>query len=47
MDSPDLGQTIEVAIRGLSAVADQTSIDSVPSIKLANEARPRDRLGGR
>jgi ribonucleoside-diphosphate reductase alpha chain len=37
MDSPDLGQTIEVAIRGLSAVADQTSIDSVPSIKLANE----------
>lgn len=37
MDSPDLGQTIEVAIRGLSAVADQTSIESVPSIKLANE----------
>ncbi|MFT3900575.1 MAG: class 1b ribonucleoside-diphosphate reductase subunit alpha [Gordonia sp. (in: high G+C Gram-positive bacteria)] len=37
MDSPDLGQTIEVAIRGLTAVADQTSIDSVPSIKLAND----------
>jgi len=37
MDSPDFGQTIEVAIRGLTAVADQTSIDSVPSIKLAND----------
>ncbi|GAB10647.1 ribonucleoside-diphosphate reductase alpha chain [Gordonia araii NBRC 100433] len=37
MDSPDLGQTIETAIRGLTAVADQTSIDSVPSIKLAND----------
>ncbi|MFT4199995.1 class 1b ribonucleoside-diphosphate reductase subunit alpha [Gordonia sp. (in: high G+C Gram-positive bacteria)] len=37
MDSPDLGQSIEVAIRGLTAVADQTSIDSVPSIKLAND----------
>nr|WP_221247562.1 class 1b ribonucleoside-diphosphate reductase subunit alpha [Gordonia humi] len=37
MDSPDLGQTIETAIRGLTAVADQTSIDSVPSIKRAND----------
>ncbi|MGW0016713.1 class 1b ribonucleoside-diphosphate reductase subunit alpha [Rhodococcus sp. NPDC003382] len=37
MDSPDFAQTIEVAIRALTAVADQTSIDSVPSIKKAND----------
>ncbi|MDG3008665.1 class 1b ribonucleoside-diphosphate reductase subunit alpha [Rhodococcus sp. D2-41] len=37
MDSPDLAQTIEVSIRALTAVADQTAIDSVPSIKRAND----------
>ncbi|WP_132991813.1 class 1b ribonucleoside-diphosphate reductase subunit alpha [Gordonia zhaorongruii] len=37
MDSPDFGQSIETAIRGLTAVADQTAIDSVPSIKRAND----------
>lgn len=37
MDSPDFAQSIEVAIRALTAVADQTSIDSVPSIKKAND----------
>ncbi|MFT3714555.1 MAG: class 1b ribonucleoside-diphosphate reductase subunit alpha [Gordonia sp. (in: high G+C Gram-positive bacteria)] len=37
MDSPDFGHTIETAIRGLTAVADQTSIDSVPSIRRAND----------
>ncbi|MFZ2509590.1 MAG: class 1b ribonucleoside-diphosphate reductase subunit alpha [Gordonia sp. (in: high G+C Gram-positive bacteria)] len=37
MDSTDFGATIETAIRGLTAVADQTSIDSVPSIRRANE----------
>ncbi|MGV8979154.1 MAG: class 1b ribonucleoside-diphosphate reductase subunit alpha, partial [Cellulomonas sp.] len=36
MDSPDLGRTVEVAIRALTAVSDQTSIESVPSIKRAN-----------
>ncbi|GAA2244259.1 class 1b ribonucleoside-diphosphate reductase subunit alpha [Rarobacter faecitabidus] len=36
MDSPDFGKTIETAIRALTAVADQTSIDSVPSIRRAN-----------
>ena len=36
MDSPDFGQTIETAIRGLTAVSDQTSIDSVPSIERGN-----------
>ncbi|MFC0314243.1 class 1b ribonucleoside-diphosphate reductase subunit alpha [Gordonia phosphorivorans] len=37
MDSPDFGLSIETAIRGLTAVADQTAIDSVPSIKRAND----------
>ncbi len=36
MDSPDIGQTIETAIRGLTAVSDQTSITSVPSIEKGN-----------
>ncbi|GAB6900743.1 class 1b ribonucleoside-diphosphate reductase subunit alpha [Kineosporia succinea] len=36
MDSPDFGRTIETAIRALTAVSDQTSIESVPSIKRAN-----------
>ncbi|ACY22493.1 ribonucleoside-diphosphate reductase, alpha subunit [Gordonia bronchialis DSM 43247] len=36
MDSPDLGQTIETAIRGLTAVSDQTAITSVPSIEKGN-----------
>ncbi|MCL1872414.1 MAG: class 1b ribonucleoside-diphosphate reductase subunit alpha [Promicromonosporaceae bacterium] len=37
MDSPDFGRTIDTAIRALTAVSDQTSIESVPSVKLANE----------
>ncbi|MCW4352168.1 class 1b ribonucleoside-diphosphate reductase subunit alpha [Hoyosella sp. YIM 151337] len=36
MDSPDLGETVEVAIRALSAVSDQTTISSVPSIEKGN-----------
>ncbi len=36
MDSPDFAQTIEVAIRGLTAVSDQTHITSVPSIEEGN-----------
>ncbi|MCD5352752.1 class 1b ribonucleoside-diphosphate reductase subunit alpha [Kineosporia mesophila] len=36
MDSPDFGRTVETAIRALTAVSDQTSIESVPSIKRAN-----------
>ena len=38
MDSPDFGRTIDTAIRALTAVSDQTSIESVPSIKRANES---------
>ncbi len=37
MDSPNFSKTIEAAIRGLTAVADQTSIDSVPSIRKGND----------
>ncbi|MDT5173075.1 MAG: ribonucleoside-diphosphate reductase alpha chain [Mycobacterium sp.] len=36
MDSPDFAQTIEVAIRALPAVRDQTHIASVPSIEQGN-----------
>ncbi|WP_258725673.1 class 1b ribonucleoside-diphosphate reductase subunit alpha [Cellulomonas sp. NS3] len=36
MDSPDFGKTVETAIRALTAVSDQTTIDSVPSIRRAN-----------
>ncbi|OSC39201.1 class 1b ribonucleoside-diphosphate reductase subunit alpha [Mycobacterium decipiens] len=36
MDSPDFAQTIEVAIRALTAVSDQTQIKSVPSIEQGN-----------
>lgn len=36
MKSPNFGQTIETAIRALTSVADQTSINSVPSIRKAN-----------
>ena len=37
MDGGDLGKSVETAIRALTAVSDQTSIESVPSIKHANE----------
>ena len=36
MDSPDLGRTVETSIRALTAVADQTTITSVPSIVRGN-----------
>src|SRR3954470_14466394 len=36
MDSPDFGATVKTAIRALTAVSDQTAIESVPSIKRAN-----------
>ncbi|MCF2707488.1 class 1b ribonucleoside-diphosphate reductase subunit alpha [Arcanobacterium haemolyticum] len=37
MDSPDFGRTVEVAVRALTAVSDQTHIDSVPSVKRGND----------
>jgi len=36
MDSPDFAKTIEVSIRALTAVSDQTHITSVPSIEKGN-----------
>ena len=45
MDSPDFSRTIETAIRGLTAVSEQTSIDSVPSIRKGNEAAHAIGLG--
>lgn len=36
MDSPDFGMSVETAIRALTAVSDQTDIESVPSVKRAN-----------
>ena len=37
MDSPDFAKTVEVAIRGLSAVSDMSHISSVPSIEKGND----------
>lgn len=37
MDSDDFDGTIDTAIRGLTAVSDQTSIDSVPSVRQGND----------
>lgn len=45
MDSPDFAQSIETAIRGLTAVSEQTSIDSVPSIRKGNNAAHAIGLG--
>ncbi|WJZ03527.1 Ribonucleoside-diphosphate reductase subunit alpha 2 [Corynebacterium freiburgense] len=45
MDSPDFSKTVETAIRGLTAVSEQTSIDSVPSIRVGNDAAHAIGLG--
>lgn len=37
MDSPDFGRSIEVAIRALTSVSDQSHISSVPSIEKGND----------
>lgn len=37
LDGGDLSATVETAIRALTSVADQTSIDSVPSVRKAND----------
>ena len=36
MDSPDLGKTVETAVRALTAVSDMTDVRSVPSIERGN-----------
>ncbi|KAH8394367.1 hypothetical protein KR215_000502 [Drosophila sulfurigaster] len=45
VDSPDFSTTIETAIRGLTAVSNQTEIDSVPSIREGNEVSHAIGLG--
>ncbi len=45
MDSDNFSRTIETAIRGLTAVADFTSIDSVPSVREGNDASHAIGLG--
>ena len=45
MDSPDFLATVETAIRGLTSVADQTSINSVPSIREGNDSSHAIGLG--
>ena len=45
MDSPDFARTIETAVRGLTSVADQTAIDSVPSIREGNNSAHAIGLG--
>ncbi len=37
MDAANLGQTVGVAVRALTAVSDQTAIDSVPSVRQGND----------
>lgn len=37
MDGGNLAQTVEIAVRGLTAVSTQSSIDSVPSIRFGND----------
>ncbi|MEM6933538.1 MAG: class 1b ribonucleoside-diphosphate reductase subunit alpha [Pseudomonadota bacterium] len=37
MDGPDLGATVERAIRALTAVSEMSAIDSVPSIRRGND----------
>ena len=45
MDSPDLGRTVETALRGLTAVSDMSHIRSVPSIEAGNAASHAIGLG--
>lgn len=45
MDSDNFSKTVETAIRGLTAVADKTSIDSVPSVREGNDASHAIGLG--
>ncbi|WP_058914402.1 class 1b ribonucleoside-diphosphate reductase subunit alpha [Entomohabitans teleogrylli] len=45
MDSPDFGRTVDVAVRGLTAVSDMSDIRSVPSISAGNAASHAIGLG--
>ncbi|WP_410013759.1 class 1b ribonucleoside-diphosphate reductase subunit alpha [Sodalis sp. RH24] len=45
MDEPDLGNTVETAVRALTAVSDMSRINSVPSIVKGNDASHAIGLG--
>lgn len=45
MDSPDLGRTVETAIRGLTAVSEMSDIRCVPSVAAGNAASHAIGLG--
>lgn len=45
MDSPDFARTIEVAVRGLTAVSDMSHIHAVPSVAAGNAAAHAIGLG--
>lgn len=45
MDSPDFGQTVETAIRALTAVSDMSNLESVPSVAEGNRASHAIGLG--
>lgn len=45
MDSPDFGRTVEIAVRGLTAVSEMSHIRSVPSIEAGNAASHAIGLG--
>lgn len=45
MDSPDFARTVEVAVRGLTAVSEMSDIRSVPSVAAGNAASHAIGLG--
>lgn len=45
MDGPDFGKTIEIAIRGLTAVSDKSDIATVPSVEAGNKSSHAVGLG--
>lgn len=45
LESPDLGQTVETAIRMLSAVSDLSNIEAVPTVRNANKQNRSIGLG--
>ncbi|MCP3425602.1 class 1b ribonucleoside-diphosphate reductase subunit alpha [Rothia sp. AR01] len=45
MASPDLGATVETAVRGLTSVSEQTDVDAVPSVAAGNAASHAIGLG--
>ncbi|MDR1635145.1 MAG: class 1b ribonucleoside-diphosphate reductase subunit alpha [Bifidobacteriaceae bacterium] len=45
VDSPDLGRTVEIAVRALTAVSESAQVGSVPSVERGNQASHAIGLG--